>query len=193
MSALLTGAALAVSWVAASPNLYLGAFTGETNYLCLTPLMGRKVSWLAAFNALLHWRGSSDTSVRSWGWCLASRQEMGGLLKSSSCPVLLAGHVFPPVVKHSSKHRAWRRDLLSSAGASCSAHFNREDQQCPTLAQHGRMFGLDVSGGEGGPLHDTLVPIHNADGKKKKTIMYFYTHMYTYTHILKSIYTFFRL
>lgn len=44
MSALLTGAALAVSWVAASPNLYLGAFTGETSYLCLTPLMGRKVS-----------------------------------------------------------------------------------------------------------------------------------------------------
>lgn len=84
-------------------------------------------------------------------------------------------------------------DLLCSAGASYSAHFNREEQQCPTLAQHGRMLGLDLSGCEGGPLHDTLVPIHNADEKENTymTIMYScvfsYAHMYTYIQILKSI------
>lgn len=58
-----------------SPDLFLGAFTGETNYLHSTPLMEGKVSQLATSDALLRWRVSSDPSVERWSRCLASRQE----------------------------------------------------------------------------------------------------------------------
>lgn len=121
--------------VAASPNLYLGAFSGEMNYLRLTPLMEGKVSQLATSDALLLWRVSSDPSVERWSKCLASRQERG----ATEIILLPALHswlaTFSPVVRHSLKCGAWRMDLLCSAGASCGADFSKEEQQCPSLPQ----------------------------------------------------------
>lgn len=59
----------------------------------------------------------------------------GGPSKSS-CRLLGApGRLhFSPVVQHSSKCGAWRRDLPCSAGASCGAGFDWEEQHRPTLA-----------------------------------------------------------
>lgn len=185
---------------AASPNLFLSAFSGETSYLCLTPLMEGKVLWLVAFNALLHWRGSSDPSVGCWGWCLASRQEMGGAVEIILLPCAPGWPRFSPCCSAFIKTPCLEEGFAELCRSLLQCSLQRGRAAVSHSGSAGEFTWARFVWGWGWTLTwhlSAYTQCRQKRIKKQMSIMYScvysYNHMYTYTHILKSIYTFLSL